>query len=266
MSLVTTSREELVERYEDAFRRFVELVHEVPPDTPLPKSEWTAGEVAVHVLSVYHRYNHRDFRSHEGLSPSVSALNQQNDRELEALQGLSRLDVTDRLKQESDAFLAQGLPVEDVYPFHLSQEIDGYGAYGNLLAELLVHGYDVAKAAGHPWPISNRDSLLILNALVQISAGAIDTVATSSVDAIIELRPRGGNPQRLRISHGSASVGDASTIPGRADVILGGPATPMMFNLFGRFGLVASAVRGVGVRGGRRPWLALRIEGWIDRG
>jgi hypothetical protein len=40
----------------------------------------------------------------------------------------------------------------------------------------------------------------------------------------------------------------------------------MMLNLFGRYGLMAAGLRGVGIRGGRRPWLAFKLEGWIDRG
>ena len=49
MSLITTSREELLDRTEVAFTRFRELVADVPADIRVGDGTWLTSDVAGHV-------------------------------------------------------------------------------------------------------------------------------------------------------------------------------------------------------------------------
>ena len=71
---VFTTGDELWDRVHQAHRRFAALLSVTPCKTEVPGSEWNAGQVAAHVLTVLRRYTQRDIRSPEGLSPSADAV------------------------------------------------------------------------------------------------------------------------------------------------------------------------------------------------
>lgn len=259
-----TTADELRRREALAFTRFVTVVRETPPEIPVADGAWNAGQVAAHVLTVMRRYTERDVTSPVGLSPTMAGVDAQNREELEAVQHLSPAEVLEALVAEQERVLAIDLDLDASYPFHFNQQIDGKGGWGNAIGELLIHGLDIARAGGHPWTIDPRDAALVLNAMFQVMAGLVNPDVTRSMTATIEFRPKGGCPQSLVIDRGSASVVDASRCPARPDVILAGPPTPLMLQLHGRLSTPRAALRGVGIRGGRRPWLGLRLPKIFD--
>lgn len=259
MTLVTTTAEELTSRATIAFDRFIALVAETPSTTPVGDGTWTSLDVAGHVLTVLRRYTSRDVTSSAGLSPTMAAVDAQNQAELDALGDLSVHEVLEELAVEHAELQSRRVDLNATFPFHFGQRIDGAGGRGNAIGELLVHGYDIARSVGRPWPIESRDALLVLNALLQVAPGVVDPAATRDMRALIEFRVKGGRPQTLIIDRGTASIIDSSRVDGRPDVVLGGPPVPVLLNLHGRLTAGRAAFRGVLVRGGRRPWLGLQM-------
>ena len=127
-----------------------------------------------------------------------------------------------------------------------------------------MHGHDVARAAGRRWPIEARDALLVLNANLQVAAGVVSAAATREMTATFEFRVKGGRPHTLVIDRGAASMVESAQVAGRPDVIVAGPPAPFLLNLYGRLSAPRAALRGVGIRGGRRPWLGLRLASVFD--
>ncbi|WP_172652849.1 maleylpyruvate isomerase N-terminal domain-containing protein [Rhodococcus opacus] len=261
MSLTTTSRAEL--RSDESFTRFCELVADVPPDIRVGDRSWSVGDVTRHMLSVVRRYTIRDLNSRDGLSPTVRDVTELNSADVEALEHLSHADLLDALHTEWSKYLALDVIMEDKVPFHFGATIDGFGALGNMLAELLIHGYDVATAAKRIWPIEDRDALLALNGVLQIAPVLADPVRTARVRAEIEFRIGDGRPQVVTIDRARCRIADATSTDGRRDVIVGGPPEPVLLNLYQRIGLLAAIRRGVRLHGGRRPWLIVQFKHWF---
>ena len=57
---------------------------------------------------------------------------------------------------------------------------------------------------------------------------------------------------------------DAVDVAVRPDVVIAGRPEWMLLQLYSRIELFAAGARGVGIRGGRRPWLGLRMMGWFQ--
>ena len=263
MSLITTSREELLDRTEVAFTRFRELVADVPADIRVGDGTWLTSDVARHVVTVFRRYTERPWRSREGLSATVPEVTALNHADVEALATLPRADLLDALDTEWEKYRALDITVDNTFPFHFGATIDGAGALGNMLAELLIHGYDTATAAHRSWPIEDRDALLVLNAAFQIAPFLVNPERTARVRSVVEFRIGAGHPQVITIDRAHARIEDAAAVGGRRDAIVAGPAAVVLLNLYPRIGRVAATRRGVRLRGGRRPWVLVQFPNWF---
>lgn len=261
MDYITTDRDELIARATVAFERFARLAAAVHPQTPARGSEWTARQVVAHVLTVMHRYTDRDLDTWDGLSATPGEVNEQNAKELAAYEHLAMADLLTSLRQQFDLVIAvySQLDLDASYRFHFRRHIDGYGAAGNLIGELLVHGHDIARGAGRAWPIEDRDAQLVLNGVLQIADGALDPAAIQDVDLSVLWRI-GETGAMLQLERGKGGFIDPADGPAKPDVVIAGPPAAVLLSLYGRIGTLEAVRRGVFVRGGRRPWRARTIN------
>lgn len=123
-----------------------------------------------------------------------------------------------------------------------------------LLGEQLIHGLDIARAAGLPWPITRADALRVIAGVIAMVPDYVDRAAAAGKHVSYELRFRGGPGYRLVIDDGTATV----TEPGqRVDCRI--IADPVAFLLigYGRTGQWGQILRGKIFSAGRKPWLGL---------
>ena len=123
-----------------------------------------------------------------------------------------------------------------------------------LLGEQLIHGHDIARAAGVPWPISQSDALLVADGAVRVLPDYVRPAGSPGRAMSFELRLRGGDRYRLEIAGDTAAV----TPPGPpADCVI--TADPAAFLLcgYGRANPLTAALTGRIVASGRKPWLGL---------
>lgn len=256
---VFTTGDELWDRIHQAHRRFAALLSVTPHKTQLPGSDWTAGEVAGHVLTVLHRYTQRDLTSREGLSPEGIGVRDQNAVELEELGNYSVAEVLDRVWQELadiEKKLPRDIDLHTRFPFHGGQEMDAAGALGNLIGEFLVHGRDVARARGKQWKIGSRNAALAMSVGLQAAPGYLAPDAPG--DLKVEIRTPESNPWVLEVV--DREVTSRRAVRGEAvDVRIFGRAEPLLLNLYGRFGIPRATLHGTVVVGGRRPWRLTRL-------
>lgn len=131
----------------------------------------------------------------------------------------------------------------------------------HLLAELLVHGHDIARAAGTSWPIQPAHAgLAIVGGGAPIINARPDLFVRQPVDpkrrARVELRLRGHHRFTLVLDRGlRVEVPPA----GPADAYLSTPADDALLIVFGRRSPWRVAASGRALVWGRRPHALLTV-------
>lgn len=255
---VVTTGDDLWDRIHLAHQRFGALLSVTPPQTRIPGSDWTAGEVAGHLLTVLRRYTQRDLTSTAGLSPDPCGVAGINAVELEDLDLVNATEILDQVWQELadlEKIIPRTADLHQRYPFHSGQEVDVAGWLGNLIGEFLVHGHDVARARGKRWKIGSRNAALALNVVVQAAPGY---VSPDAGDLKLEIRTPETNPWVIDLVDGEA-VSHRKAAGEPVDVRLVARTEPLLLNLYGRTGIGRTTLHGAGVVGGRRPWRVTRL-------
>lgn len=236
------------------------------PDVPAPGLAWTAAETAAHVVGDLRDYTQALTRHANGYmthanppSESPSALSAKvNARHLEAVPERNLHRLADMLEVCGDAYLNAAVNadpgVDIATPNGLVIGPPTMAAL--LLGEQLVHGLDIARTAGIPWPIAASDALLVFPGALTVMPQYLCPRRAAGVHISFELRMRGGPSYRMAVDDGTAVV----TVAGaRADCVI--TADPVAFMLlgYGRIGQLSPVLRGQLRAGGRKPWLAMKF-------
>ncbi|MEV0405404.1 maleylpyruvate isomerase N-terminal domain-containing protein [Actinoallomurus sp. NPDC050550] len=133
----------------------------------------------------------------------------------------------------------------------------------HLLEECLVHGHDIARVAGRPWPIQRQHALLAIEggALPLIAAlppaAFLNLEKAGSYRARFEVRLRGGGRTLLVFDGGSLTLDAAGARDVDAHVSADPAALMLMF--IGRQGQWKPLLEGKLAAWGRRPWKLARM-------
>ncbi|MDQ2825356.1 MAG: maleylpyruvate isomerase N-terminal domain-containing protein [Actinomycetota bacterium] len=135
-----------------------------------------------------------------------------------------------------------------------------------ILSELTVHGWDIARAEGVPWPIDRSHATMIvegflLPSLHVLGRSMVDQRAAAGVRARFEIRVRGGGRAWLRFHYGDLSVEAAPSGPVDCHLLV----DPVAFLLvsWGRSSQWPPIARGQLLAWGRKPWFGLRLRSWL---
>jgi hypothetical protein len=133
----------------------------------------------------------------------------------------------------------------------------------HLLEECLIHGHDIARATGRPWPIQRHHALLAVEgaALPLIAAlpptAFVNQEKAGSFRARFDLRLRGGGRTVMVFDRGSLMLesGGAREV----DAHISADPTALMLVFIGRIGIAKPLLRGKLAAWGRRPWKLARM-------
>ena len=263
--LVDTSRDELRERIGQARERFDRLVRTADPLARPPGMKWTVQQVVAHVLTVARRYqgmaHGRDY-PHAAYPRELDVINQ---TELEAAMApIPELaDQLRALAAEMDSYFDAVTNEPPTIPFPAGAIIDGITAQTNWLGELLLHGQDVARAVKTPWELPERDMLLVARGLMQIGPAYLRAATSPDTDVCVAYQLSGARPYLAHIRHGTAEI-RVRRSDDRPDAVLQLPASTLTQLFYQRIGLFSAVLRGLRVRGGRRPWVALKLMSYFE--
>ncbi len=76
-----------------------------------------------------------------------------------------------------------------------------------LLGEQVIHGRDLARSMGRPWPIAREHALLMAQVIASMMPLVLDPQAARGVRAVHALHLRGGTGFVLRVGDGRAVTG-----------------------------------------------------------
>lgn len=230
-------------------------------------SEWTVADIAAHVTAgaeLYIGYIRDDTPpaldvSHiadGSLARTTAAfLDAYPERNPTALAHRLRLAAAELLR------LTEDLKIDDVVPWHGEQITTG-ALFGLTLGELVLHGADIAAALGRPTEISPAAARIILTQSLPTIGLLVNPRTTAGVHRTFELRIRGAETFVLRVDDGTIAVCPAS---GREQVDCRVSADPVALLLltYGRTSQWSQILRGKLVAWGRRPWIGLRLAGYL---
>lgn len=265
MPLPTVDLDETVTALRATARRFGGAARTTRDAAAPAVGTWTVRDVVAHVASLTGVYE----RLLAGEPSPITNLATMSEH-----LGVLKDDVGERdlgaLADRAEAGLIRladriaGLAPEDERPWHgrLSLPVASHAAV--LLAEALVHGWDVAHAGHERWPIDAGAARQVSAGLLPVLPHYLDDEAAEGVDATIEIRLRGGrDPIRLRVDGGALTVHAAGSGP--VDCTLSADPATFLLVSFGRRGPLVPALTGRIVAWGRRPWLAFGLTRWLRR-
>ncbi|WP_232000610.1 maleylpyruvate isomerase N-terminal domain-containing protein [Mycobacterium kyorinense] len=242
------------------------------PGAPVPGLSWSIGQTAAHVVADLREYTEALTRHLNGDRAAPKMPDGSPARLRTAVNDRHLTDVCERdphrlanmLEETASHYLAAAAAVDSTehvtIPTADSLVLEPAVMTCLLLGEQLLHGLDVARAAGRPWTIDRDDALLVVPAALALAPNYLRASRANDLHITFELRIRGGGRYRLTVDHGTAVVTSADQpAGGRADCVI--TADPVTFLLLG-YGRVAQwpqILRGRLRAGGRKPWLAAKF-------
>ncbi len=240
----------------NAGRRLVDLLREVPdPSEPVSGLTWSIGELAAHLgarTELFAGYL-AGTAVPEGRISDIAANNQ---RQIEELRGIPFETHVELISASVSAFVAttRGRVANDPFPWHSGLTLDVATGTGVALAEVLIHGFDLARSVSRPWPIPVEDARTIAKASLVFAPHYVDPRTTAGRRAIYRLRVRGGPRVRVRIEDARAWVEPED---GPADCTIRAEPVAFVLMSYGRMPTWRAVVTGRILAGGRKPWKAL---------
>ncbi|MFI8420710.1 maleylpyruvate isomerase N-terminal domain-containing protein [Streptomyces sp. NPDC085479] len=266
---------------EAAIGRLVELVGgigdlEVPSGVPV----WSVGDVGAHLAAVYLAYGTALPGERRGGAagridwdalPAVregtfgARIAAVNALSVGLVAGAERKRLGVILAERGAAFLrdSAGLAPDTPVPapwYGPGRTVPLAAATGLMLSETLVHGLDMARGTRRPWALAPEEaSLVIGQAMVTMMPLALDAERAKGVRIAFDLALKGGPRLAVVVEDGAATV-TRDPAPRPYDCRI--TADPVAFLLvsFGRVPVWKAVALGRMRAGGRRPWLATRLN------
>ncbi|MEC3981790.1 maleylpyruvate isomerase family mycothiol-dependent enzyme [Amycolatopsis sp. H20-H5] len=266
MTITRTQFEAVGASLSGAAERFATLVETTDPAAETVPG-WSVADLAAHVTAIARMYTVM-------LDPAASS-----DRDVSAITVFSLHDLNELMLvefSERDPRRLAGLLREHVGEMlRLSGELDPEllvpwlggsrlpvgGALAHLLNELLIHGRDIALAAGADWDIPPADAAwffeLFLYGMIRGGvSGLLDGTPGSARRIAVEFHSAHTTSKTVVLQGHQVSLEEPD---GRADVRVSFDPAVLALVMFGRYGKARAVLTGKLVVRGPRPWLLPRF-------
>jgi hypothetical protein len=227
-------------------------------DIPIPGAEWTIREAAVHLVN----FSAVNADVAAGM-PSTRLSVEKEDVAEDNLRRIADVPETDPDKLAGlvldgvDRFLeaTAGRSGDVEVIWHCGLKLGLAELAGVELAELVLHGYDMAVAVGYPWPIDPLHALIVLNGYGPAFRLVVNEERARGLNAGFGIELRGGPSFTARFVDGTYEVEPAGASPVDCTI----SADPVAFLLIGsgRLNPLTAVALGLLSAGGDHPEMAL---------
>lgn len=238
-------------------RRFTELLRSGVDPNRTAIGEWSTGDVAAHTAYVFSWM----LEIAKGNPSPVADVAQISAASAAALKAETERDprvLADRIDETASAFfdVTQGATGDPPVVWHGGITLRLSVMPAIALGEVVVHGLDVARTEGRPWPIDPGDARIVIAGGSHLLPYFVDPSA-GDLDARYELNVRGDSTIGLTFEKGHLTVHEGRVK--RADCRLS--VDPVAYLLVGyrRVGQWKLMATGKLFAYGRKPWLGLKL-------
>lgn len=222
------------------------------PSAPVTGLDWTVGQLGAHLASTSDRYS----RMAEGeavVDASVSERGTVVDSGIDEHLHEPAADQADVVEAGTKRLVIalRGQSDDDRLPYY-GIEVPPSLIAGIYLAELLVHGVDLARTNHRPLDVPDRAAYSALLASSTL-ASLVLTPWGRTCSMVLGWAARGHPPIVVALDKGEVRITQHSDRP--VDAWFGGSAADLLLASYGRLGTLAS-LRTLRLRG-RRPWRSL---------
>ena len=228
------------------------VMRQITDPSPTAVGTWSIGETAQHMSGSAEYFLAAALG--EADLERLDEVDASNARELAANPERDPRVLAERFDKGGEALVAFARQVDGdptVTPF-AGVEVPLSALLGLELGEVLVHGRDIAQAAGLPWHIDPLHALLTLEAYLPLLPFTLDRQRAAGVRLALELRVRGIRPIVVRIQDGTLVVEDFRGQ--EVDAHLSAEPVTYLLLMWNRISPWKPLLRGQLFAWGRRPW------------
>jgi uncharacterized protein (TIGR03083 family) len=244
---------------QEAAKQVSELVRSLPdPQAFVPGLDWTVGQTAAHLVAAAVNYP----RFATGLATPEDTIDLREGN-LERIRQVGRHDLTelaDLLVEETDRYLERtaDLSADHRVPFFGGVMVSLAAQTGILLGEYVIHGHDLARAAGKPWRIDPSHAVVVIGAAATVLPRYLDLEAARGVRVAYDIRIRGGPRFVFRVADDAAAVELGADGP--VDCRISADPVAFLLVAYGRQAQWRPVLQGRMTAWGRRPWRAFALK------
>ena len=249
----------------DSARRTADLIRSIP-DTSIriPRSDWTVGEGAAHLVVVMGWFS--DWAGGgRSLTENLDELGSVNARAIADVPERDGVELADRLLANVQHFLdtSASLPADYKIAWHEGYPVSLGALVWIGVGEMVIHGYDIARAAKKRWPINRQIACQIMQGAGEAWPLFVHRKNVKGVTASYEISMRGGPKQVFRFVDGRLTVEPPSSAPVDCRI----SADPVAFLLvgYGRVSQWPQIAQGKMVAWGRKPWLGVKFRSLLRK-
>ncbi|MBV9139476.1 MAG: hypothetical protein JO115_00870 [Pseudonocardiales bacterium] len=266
----------------EVVRRVTVLLRSIEDPGSHAVGEWNLGEVAMHLSQawiVVPGLARRDLsRAYEVLPSLAGVAGDSLIRDMWELGETTMLGVTsdpernpsvlaDRIEARAQEYFRDCVGADPTAPrpwlvqgVTVAQATLTY----HLLNETIMHGGDIAHAAGRPWRIEPAQAAMVLGRFIMPVVQALDPRAMvdaaqgADLRATYDLRIRGGDRFHFVFQDGALHIDDPR--PRRVDCHISAEPVAMLMVFWNRQSPWSAIARGKLLAWGRKPWLGPRFK------
>ncbi len=269
----------------DVVRRVTALLRSVENPGPHAVGQWDLGEVAMHLSQAWVAVPglaRRDLsRIYEVVPSLVDVAGESLIRDMWELGETTVLGVkadperdpkvlADRIEARAQEYLSECAGADPNAPrpwliegVTVRQSTLTY----HLLSETIMHGYDIAHAAGRPWRIEPAHAAMVMSRFNLAIARAVgprtfvNHAKAAGVRATFDIRLRGGDSFYFIFDDGDLRVEEPSSR--KVDCHISAEPVAFLMVFWARQSQWSAIAKGKLLAWGRKPWLGPQLRGMI---